>query len=92
MRKLTDITKAYRATGALHENISVFGFLDDSVFFAKNGDVGVVLKVQGVDYECLDTKAIDHFTKRLDSAFKLFDPRFRVYQYLFKQVGICFKQ
>lgn len=83
MLRLSRIAKNFQESGALNENISIFGFFDDA-FLTKPGDLGMVLAVQGVDYECLDSGSIDNLTKRLESALKLFDPRFRVYQYLFK--------
>ena len=38
-----------------------------------------------MDYECLDSNALDGFTKRLESALKVFDNNYRIYQYLFKR-------
>lgn len=84
MLKLSQIVKSYKETGSLNENVSVFGFLDDQVFLTKGGDVGVVMRVEGVDYECLDHKQTDDLTKRLESALRLLGPQFRVYQFLFK--------
>ena len=84
MLKLSKIVKSYKETGSLNENVSVFGFLDDQVFLTKGGDVGVVMRVEGVDYECLDHKQTDDLTKRLESALRLLGPQFRVYQFLFK--------
>jgi len=42
--------------------------LDRTSFSRNRGDAGIVLELQGVDYECLDTTTIDAFTKRLESA------------------------
>ncbi len=84
MLRLSKIVKSYKETGALNENVSIYGFLDDHVFLTKRGDVGVVLEVEGVDYECLDHKQTDGLTKRLESALRLLGPQFRVYQLLFK--------
>jgi type IV secretion system protein TrbE len=84
MLRLKSIVKNYAETGALNENIGVFGFIDESTFITKGGALGMVLQVEGVDYECLDAKETDNLTKRLESGFKLFDPKFRIYQYLFK--------
>ncbi|HEX5234502.1 MAG TPA: DUF87 domain-containing protein [Silvibacterium sp.] len=84
MLKLSKIVKSYKETGSLNENVSVFGFLDDQVFLTKGGDVGVVMRVEGVDYECLDHKQTDDLTKRLESALRLLGSQFRVYQFLFK--------
>jgi type IV secretion/conjugal transfer VirB4 family ATPase len=85
MLRLSQIFKNYNETGSLSEQINLFGFIGPHVFLTKSGEVGVVLEVRGVDYECLDGVAIDGFTKRLESALKLFDENHRVYQYLFKR-------
>src|SRR5262249_26358046 len=50
----------------------------------KNGAVGTVIEVEGIDYECLDQRTLDSTTKRLEAALRLCGPEFRVYQYLFK--------
>jgi type IV secretion/conjugal transfer VirB4 family ATPase len=84
MLKLYKVVKNNKETGALNENVSVYGFLDDQVFLTKGGDVGVVLRVEGVDYECLDYKQTDGLTKRLESALRLLGSQFRLYQLLFK--------
>jgi type IV secretion system protein VirB4 len=85
MFRLDRIDKAYREAGSFNEQVNLFGFIDDQVFLTKSGDVGLVLAVEGVDYECLDSTTIDNLTKRLESALKIFDEKCRVYQYLFKR-------
>ena len=85
MFRLAQALKHSREAGSLNERINLFGFIDDHTFLTKSGDVGVVLAVRGVDYECLDANGIDNFTKRLESAFKTLDDRCRIYQYLFKR-------
>jgi type IV secretion system protein TrbE len=85
MLRLKRIFKNYEETGSLNEQVNLFGFIDTHVFLTKTGDLGLVLKVPGVDYECLDQEAIDGLTKRLESALKLFDENYRLYQYLFKR-------
>jgi type IV secretion system protein VirB4 len=85
MRRLSSIFKNYRETGSLNEQVNLFGFIGPHVFLTKTGEVGLILEVRGVDYECLDSAAVDGFTKRLESALKLFDENCRVYQYLFKR-------
>ena len=65
--------------------MNLYGFIDEHIFLTKSGDLGVVLEVRGVDYECLDGTALDALTKRLESAFKLFGDDYRIYQYLFKR-------
>jgi len=83
--RLSRVFKNYQETGSLSGQINLYGFIGPSVFLTKSGEVGVILEVRGVDYECLDSAAIDGLTKRLESALKLFDENYRVYQYLFKQ-------
>jgi hypothetical protein len=85
MLRLSQVFKNYEETGSLSGQINLYGFVGPSVFLTKSGEVGVILEVRGVDYECLDGAAIDGLTKRLESALKLFDENYRVYQYLFKQ-------
>src|SRR6202142_4489061 len=85
MLRLSRIFKNYNETGSLSELINLYGFIGPHIFLTKSGDVGTILEVRGVDYECLDDASIDGFTKRLESALKLFDENYRVYQYLFKR-------
>ena len=85
MLKLQRIFKNYQETGSFNEQVNLYGFIDSHVFLTKTGDMGVILEVRGVDYECLDGNALDGITKRLESALKLFDDKYRIYQYLFKR-------
>ncbi len=84
MLNLRKLLRNYKDTGTLAEQCSIFGFVDDCSFITKTGAVGVVLRLQGIDYECLQQRDLDTSTKRLEAALKLFGPDFRVYQYLFK--------
>jgi type IV secretion system protein VirB4 len=85
MFRLSRIFKNYNETGSLSAQINLYGFIGPHTFLTKTGEVGLILAVQGVDYECLDDTTIDGLTKRLESALKLFDENCRVYQYLFKR-------
>ncbi len=85
MFRLERATRSHHEAGSLNDRVNLFGFIDDHTFLTKSGDVGVVVAVEGMDYECLTTDEIDGFAKRLESAFKVFDDRCRVYQYLFKR-------
>jgi type IV secretion system protein VirB4 len=85
MLRLQRIFKNYAETGSFNEQVNLYGFVDSHVFLTKTGDLGVVLEVHGVDYECLDRNTLDGLTKRLESALKLFDDNYRIYQYLFKR-------
>src|SRR6266705_1648653 len=85
MLRLNRIFKNYKEPGSFNEQVNLYGFIDQHVFLTKTGDLGLVLQVHGVDYECLDTPTLDGLTKRLESAFRLFDENYRVYQWLFKR-------
>jgi type IV secretion system protein VirB4 len=85
MFSLKRIFKNYAETGSFNELVNLYGFIDERVFLTKTGNVGVILEVRGVDYECLDGTSIDGLTKRLESALRLFDENYRVYQYVFKR-------
>src|SRR5271157_3176188 len=78
------VLKPWKESGALNAHINLYGFWNDEVFLTKSGDLGVVLSVQGVDYESLDRAAQDYGVKRLEAALKAFGPGFHIYQYLFK--------
>ncbi len=85
MFRLAQITKDYREAPALCSQINLFGFVDEEIFLTKSGDLGIVLGISGVDYECLDSNTVDNLTRRLTAAFRIFDEKCRVYQYLFKR-------
>lgn len=85
MLNLKRVFKNYEEAGSLNAMINLFGFVGPQVFLTKSGEAGVVLELQGVDYECLDTPTLDGLTKRLESALRLFDENYRVYQLLFKR-------
>jgi type IV secretion/conjugal transfer VirB4 family ATPase len=85
MLRLRRIFRNYEEAGALNAQLNLFGFLGDQVFLTKTGDLGLVVEVRGVDYECLEGNSIDAFTKRLESALRLFGEDYRIYQYLAKR-------
>ena len=84
MFKLSGIVKDWKESGALQAHVNLYGFWDQETFLTKAGDLGVVLRVKGIDYESLDHASRDHSIKRLEAAFRTLDSRIRVYQTLFK--------
>lgn len=84
MLRLDRVIKPWKQSGALNSQINLYGFWDEHTFITKSGDLGIVLQVQGVDYESLDQAAQEYAVKRLEAALKVFGPGFHVYQYLFK--------
>lgn len=85
MLRLEPIRKSFLEAGALHKQINLFGFWDEHTFLTKTGDPGVVLKVEGMDYESLDSVARDSAVKRLEAALRTLDEKTRVYQILHKE-------
>jgi type IV secretion system protein VirB4 len=84
MLRLDRVIKPWKESAALNAHINLFGFWNDTTFLTKSGDVGMVLRVTGVDYESLDRAEHEYAVKRLEAALKAFGPGFHVYQYLFK--------
>jgi type IV secretion system protein TrbE len=84
MLRLHKIIKPWKEAASLNDNINLYGFWSETVFLTKSGDVGMVLRVPGVDYESLDYTSQDYSVKRLESALKSIGSGFRVYQYLLK--------
>jgi type IV secretion/conjugal transfer VirB4 family ATPase len=85
MLRIDRVIKPWKDAAALNEHINLYGFWNDRAFLTKSGDLGMVLAVQGVDYESLDQTQQEYAVKRLEAALKSFGPGFHVYQYLFKQ-------
>ncbi len=85
MLNIARVLKPWKEAASLNAQINLYGFWDATTFLTKSGDLGVVLRVGGVDYESLDTGEQEYAVKRLEAALKAFGPGFRVYQYLFKK-------
>ncbi len=85
MKRLATLTQDFRDAGSMSDLIPLYGFVDDSVFLTKGGDLGVVLALEGVDYECLDPQQREAVTTRFEVALRLWDERTRLYQYVLKR-------
>jgi type IV secretion system protein VirB4 len=84
MFRLDQVLKPWKEAAALNDHINLYGFWNERTFLTKSGDLGVVLRVQGVDYESLDHDDQDYAVKRLEAALKSFGHGFHIYQYLVK--------
>src|SRR5215469_1888231 len=84
MLRFDRVIKPWKESGALNSQINLYGFWNEHTFITKSGDLGIVLRLQGVDYESLDQAAQEYAVKRLEAAVKIFGPGFHIYQYLFK--------
>ena len=85
MLNLAKIVKPWKEAGSLCANLNLYGFWDEHTFLTKSGDLGLIMRVSGVDYECVDLGQQNHAVHRIESAMKAFDDGFHVYQYLFKR-------
>src|SRR5580658_10155281 len=84
MLRLDKLIKPWKESAALNDHINLYGFWNETAFLTKSGDLGMVLRVPGVDYESLDRSQQEYAVKRLEASLKGFGPGFHVYQYLFK--------
>jgi type IV secretion system protein VirB4 len=84
MLRIDKVIRPWKESAALNDHINLYGQWSETTFLTKSGDVGMVLRVGGVDYESLDRGAQEYAVKRLEAALKSFGPGFHVYQYLFK--------
>jgi type IV secretion system protein VirB4 len=80
MFRLDKVIKPWKESASLNDHINLYGFWNETSFLTKSGDVGMVLRIPGVDYESLDHAEQEYAVKRLESALKSFGPGFYVYR------------
>ena len=85
MIRLDRIFRDYRESGALNEQIAIWGFVDDATFLTKAGDVGLVFEMKGPDPTAMTHEERQRTTHQFESALRLLNERVRVYQYFIKQ-------
>src|SRR6185437_6815287 len=83
----TRIPDHHQAAGALHNEIPLLRFANETVFQTKAGSFGMVLQASGIDPECRLDEDLERYARRIEKALKTFDERFRVYQYMIKRFG-----
>ena len=72
MLRIDRVIKPWKDAAALNEHINLYGFWNDRAFLTKSGDLGMVLAVQGVDYESLDqTQQEEAVNDVLEAAFEI---------------------
>jgi len=81
---LAPIVNRHRQVGALNSLVNVYGFIDDKIFLTKSGDLGIVLSLAGVDYECLDTDQREAIARRFEIALRVLDESTRISQYVLR--------
>jgi len=85
MKNLARALKDYQDSGALNSLIGVTAVIGPNTFITKSGHLMTILKVQGIDDECLDAAAMEQITHRVQAALSVFDENFRIYQYFLKR-------
>lgn len=77
-----------RDTGATEDYIPLWGFAEDGhSFLTTAGEIGVVLEMQGAEYECLDPEDLHARARRFETALRPFDEDYRLYQFVMKTHG-----
>ena len=85
MKKLADLTHDHRAAAPVNELLAPVAFPTPTTTLTKQHDVFSVMRIGGVDPECLDAEEIEHLAMRFESALRTLGPEFRVYQYAMKR-------
>src|SRR5262249_9787980 len=84
MLKMARILRDYEDAGSVNSLLALWGFVDDHTFLTKAGHVGLVYRLGGLDYECLDQAQRRDIVHRFEAALRLLDESCRIYQYLCK--------
>ncbi len=84
MLNLANVIKPWKEAASLNAHINLYGFWTETTALTKTGDLLIVLRVDGVDYESLDNGEQQYAVKRLEAAMKVFGEGFHIFQYLFK--------
>jgi hypothetical protein len=66
------IFRDYRESGALNEQIAIWGFVDDATFLTKAGDVGLVFEMKGPDPTAMTHEERQRTTHQFESALDPF--------------------
>jgi len=85
MLRMRRILRDYEEAGSLNSLIALWGFVDDHTFLTKAGHLGVVYRLAGIDFECLDHAQRRDVVHRYEAALRCLDESCRVYQYLSKR-------
>ena len=85
MLKIKRILRDYQEAGSVNSLVALWGFVSDETFITKAGHVGLVYRLTGVDYECLDHPQRRDVVHRYEAALRGLDESCRIYQYLIKR-------
>ena len=57
------VVRPWKESGALNSKTNLYGFWGEQSFLTKSGDLGIVLRVHGVDCESLDHAGREYAVK-----------------------------
>ena len=77
MVKIDRILKDYREAGSVNALLALWGFVDGHAFLTKAGAIGVIYRLAGADYECLDHAERRDIARRFEQALRHLDESFR---------------
>src|SRR5262245_24774991 len=86
MVRIGRILRDYQDAGSVNGLLSLWGFVDDWTFLTKAGQVGLVYRLRGVDYEGLSHPQRQTLAHRFEAGLRLLDEHCRVYQYLLNRI------
>jgi type IV secretion/conjugal transfer VirB4 family ATPase len=81
---LRRLLRDYHDAATVSELVGLWGFVDETTFLTKSGAVGQVLRLDGVDGECLDHAERREVALQMERVLRSLDERTRLYQYLIK--------
>jgi type IV secretion system protein TrbE len=84
--KRTHRGRDHRKSAPFNAHLAPWGFVDDAgTVVTKGGDLFVVYRVAGVDYECLDHQERREVVRRFEAALRVLGDEYRLYQYIQKR-------
>jgi type IV secretory pathway VirB4 component len=69
----------------MHQLLAPCAFAGEHVVLTKRQDLFTVLRVPGIDPECLDSAQLDYMAQRFAASMRILGPEYRVYQYILKR-------
>src|ERR1700733_13147987 len=51
MLRLDKVVKPWKESAALNDHINLYSFWNETAFLTKSGDLGMIVRIPGVDYE-----------------------------------------
>jgi type IV secretion system protein TrbE len=84
--KRTNCGRDHRKSAPFNAHLAPWGFVDDAgTVITKGGDLFVVYRLAGVDYECLDHEERREVVRRFEAALRVLTEDHRLYQYVQKR-------